>query len=161
MDKLRKIIRDLIKEESDLQMDFGDKDKARRALIALSKNQIPANDRKVDGRLSDAYRDEDGHYDEDGDIEIEFYFEGIKFNTIINVTGSYYYKKGWGGDYMQPPDEDMYEDEEITINDDEITVGDDDDHEYDFNNSELGPNFQKDMESFLLNYYDASESSIG
>ena len=44
MDNLRKIIRDLIKEESDLQMDFGDKDKARRGLIALSKGLIPSNE---------------------------------------------------------------------------------------------------------------------
>ena len=161
MDKLRKIIRELIKEESDLQMDFGDKDKARRALIALSKNQIPKNDRKIDGRLGEVYRDEDGHYSEDGEIEIEFYFEGTRFNTIIEVVGSYYYKKGWGGDYMQPPDEDTYEDEEIELTNDDITIGDDDDHEYDFNNSELGQSFQKDMESFLVNYYDASESSIG
>lgn len=161
MDKLRKIIRDLIKEESELQMDFGDKDKARRALIALSKGIIPANDTKIDGRLSEAYRDEDSHFSEDGEVEIEFHFEGVKFNIILNITGSYYYKRGWGGDYMQPPDEDTYEDEEITLNDDEIIINDQEDHEYEFNITDLGPSFSRDLENYLLGYYDASDSTIG
>lgn len=161
MDKLRKIIRDLIKEESELQMDFGDKDKARRALIALSKDIIPANDISISGTLGEAPRDEDGHFSEEGEVEIEFNFEGTKFNTIIDLIGSYYYKEGWGGDYYNPPDSDSFEDEEIDVQNDDFIVSDNDDHEYEFNISELGPTFRKDMNSFLLDYYDASDSTIG
>ena len=162
MDKLRKIIRDLIKEESDLQMDFGDKDKARRGLIALSKGLITYNDiKKIKGDLDEAYRDEDGHYDENGEVEIEYFFEGTKYDIIIDIIGSYYYKAGWEGDYNNPPDHDTFEDEEITVDDDDFILGDDERNEYEFHASELGPSFYQDLGSFLVNYYDASESSIG
>jgi len=162
MDNLRKIIRDLIKEESDLQMDFGDKDKARRGLIALSKGLIPSNEiKRIKGNLDETYRDEDGHYDEAGEVEIEYVFEHTKYDIVIAITGSYYYKAGWGGDYNNPPDHDTFEDEEITVDDDDFVLGDDERNEYEFHASELGPSFHKDMESFLVDYYDASESSIG
>jgi hypothetical protein len=162
MDNLRKIIRDLIKEESDLQMDFGDKDKARRGLIALSKGLIPSNEiKRIKGNLDETDRDEDGHYDEAGEVEIEYVFEHTKYDIAIAITGSYYYKAGWGGDYNNPPDHDTFEDEEITVDDDDFILGDDERNEYEFHASELGPSFHKDMESFLVDYYDVSESSIG
>ncbi|MCE2742333.1 MAG: hypothetical protein LW701_01955 [Fluviicola sp.] len=160
---LRKIVRQIIKEEAEsqeLQTDFGDKDKARRALIALSKGLIPDQEIKVQGSLSPEYPDESGHYSEDGEVEIEYSFEGSKYLLILSITGDYYYKEGFGGDYWQPPDEGEWSDEDITLNDDEFSVGDQDDNEYNFNVDELGSTFKRDMEKFLLGFYDAMDSSL-
>lgn len=163
MDKIRKIIRDILRENEseDFQTDFGDKDKARRGLIALSKGLVPSEDiKRLKGYLGEAYRDEDGHYSEDGEVEIEYVFEGVKYDIIMAITGEYYYKQGWGGDYMQPPDEDTYEDEDIILNDEDFILGDEERNEYEFKLNELGSTFKKDMENFLVDYYDASDSSL-
>lgn len=164
IDKQDNINLNRLKESSEFGMNFKDtnnKDVAKRSLIALSKGHIRNNKIKIDGRLRDAHRDENGHYSEDGDVEIQYYFEGIKFDLVLNVTGSYYYEKGWGGDYMQPPDHDTYQNEEIVLNDDEIIVNDENDYEYKFDISELGFKFSRNMEDFLLDYYNPEYSSFG
>jgi len=167
MDKLRKIIRDLIKEESDLQMDFGDKDKARRGLIALSKGLITGDHLKyLKSSLDDVDLDETGSKSSDGEVEIFYVFEDVEYNVDINVTGEFYFTKGssghWGSsiDDSQAPDPDDYEDEEVLLNDEEIILSDDDDNEYEFHVSELGPDFVKNMEEFLTNYYDAYDNEL-
>lgn len=161
---LRKIVRQIIKEEiesQELQSEFGDKDKARRGLIALSKDLIPDGDIKnLKGSLNPEYPEESGHYSEDGEVEITYNFEGSTYTIIMSITGDYYYKEGFGGDYWQPPDEGEWSDEEIHLNDDEFIVGDEEDNEYEFDIKELGPKFGIDMEKFLLGYYDASDSSL-
>lgn len=162
MDNLRNIIRQIIKEESEFQTDFGDKEKAKKALISLSKGLIPINDiSTLHGKLSDDFPEEEsGSYTQEGEIEIIFNFEGEKYTTIFDIEGSYYYREGWGGDYMQPADPGEYSDEEVNFYADEIMISDQDDNEYDFTISEFGPNFRTDLEKFLIDFYDPSQAEI-
>lgn len=161
MDNLRKIIRQIIKEESEFQNDFGDKENARKALISLSKGLIPISDIiTLNSNLSNNFPEESGSYSQDGEVEIIFNFEGVKYDVIFNVEGSYYYREGWGGDYMQPADPGEYSDEEITFNEDEIIVGDQNDNEYEFSINELGSNFRNDLEKFLVDFYNPSQAEI-
>lgn len=162
MDNLRKIIRQIIKEESEFQTDFGDREKAKKALISLSKGLIPLNDiSTLHGKLSDDFPEEEsGSYSQDGEVEIIFNFEGIKYSVIFDVEGSYYYREGWGGDYMQPADPGDYSDEKINFNEDEILVGDQDNNEYEFSINDLGSNFRTDLEKFLIDFYNPSQAEI-
>jgi len=162
---IRKIIRDIIKEE--YQTEFGDKDKARRGLIALSKGLITGDHLKyLKGSLGDADLDETGSKSSDGEVEIFYIFEDVEYSVTLNVTGEFYFTKGssghWGSsiDDSQAPDPDDYEDEEVLLNDEEIILSDDDDNEFEFHVSELGPDFVKNMEEFLTNYYDAYDNEL-
>jgi hypothetical protein len=159
---IRKVIRKIIKESDEelqgLQMDFGDPDKARRGIIALSKGIIPPSDVKVKFLLGSQEPDESGSYTKEGEVELLYNFEGVKYDTIVSITADYYFSQArFKGDYWQPEDPDDYEAEGINFNDEEIIIGDDERNDYEFNVSELGPNFTRDLEEFLLDYWDPQD----
>lgn len=162
MNNLIKKIRQIIKEEMDLQADFGDSDKARRGIIALSKGLIPNKDLKViDFQFGSIEPEETGSYDQEGEIDIKYVFEGTVFKVNIYASGEFYYTyndASFKGSYDSPPDpgEEEIEPENIYYDEDEIEVIDDQGNKFEFNVSDLTPTFKKDLGRFLFDYYDPS-----
>jgi hypothetical protein len=155
---IRKIIKESEEESEKLQMEFGDIEKAKRGIIALSKGIIPSSDYKVKFSLGSQDPYETGSYSQEGEVELNYSFEGVKYDTIISITADFYFKQAdFQGDYWQPADEDEYEAEEIFYDEDEIIIGDEERNEYDIQVSDLGPNFKRDLEKFLFDYYDPQD----
>jgi len=155
---IRKIIKESVEELQGLQMDFGDPDKAKRGIIALSKGIISPKDIKVDFNLGSEDPYETGNYTQEGEVELVYQFEGVTYDTIVQITADFYFTEAsFKGDYMQPEDPDEYEAEEVNYDEDEIIIGDEEKNEYDIQVSDLGPNFKRDFEKFLFDYYDPQD----
>lgn len=157
---IRNIIRKIIMESENLQMDFGDPDKAKRAIIALSKGLIPKSD--IDyfkGRLSPNEPEETGHFTQEGEVEISFTFEGTRYSYLTEVTGEFYYTYH-EEDYFTSGSSEV-DDETISIPDTALSFGDFEQNEFNFELSELPASFKEDMENYLLGYYDPYDGEIG
>lgn len=175
LDKIRRIISEMIESYFDDPHDFDEENankdwdelNAKKALIALSKGQVPNNKIKVlSGSLSGADFDEEGHTSSDGQVEIQWEYNDTEYTANFNIEGSFTLIKGsegrWGSsvDDSEAPEPDDHKDEEIELLDDEIVFGDDQDNEYEFKLYELGDSFKKDMEYFFLQRYDPLYETI-
>lgn len=169
---VRKTIRRIISEVYENQEDQNEinpmREKAKRALVALSKNEIPKSDIKyLYGHLSGADFDETGSTGHSGEVEIVWMFEGEEFAIFPDVYASFHYTEGssgyWGSsvDDSEAPYGSESDDEEITLEGDEIVVWDGDGEEYEFQNQELGKEVKSGIENMLLDYYDPLEEQIG
>ena len=158
MNNIRKLIKKLIKEEIELQTDFGNPDKAKRSIIAFSKGLISKSDFKVKFLLISVDPEETGTYYQEGQVEIEYLFEGTKYNTILEIEGEFYFTEAsFKGDYWQPEDPNEYEAVDLQLKQEDITISDEERNDYEFLFSNLGPNFGKELSEFLLDYYDPED----
>jgi hypothetical protein len=167
---IRKSIRKIISEMFD-NGEFGTElaqktSNAKRALIALSKNMVSNKDVKIHGLLHGADFDESGPTGSQGEVEIEWDFEGMNYSVSVEVNTDFYYTKGssgkWGSsvDDSQAPESDDIEDVEVHIQDDEIKVYDEDGEEHAFSMRELGKGVARGLEMLILNDYDPAEEQV-
>lgn len=168
---IRKAIRNIISEiyeNEEFGTEFDPKmSNAKRALMALSNNEIPNQEVKIYGNLHGADFDESGPTGSQGEVEIEWDFEGTNYLITVEVDTDFYYTKGssgiWGSsiDDSEAPEPDDYEDVEVHIQDDELKVYDEDGEEYAFSIQEIGKNVVRGLEMLLMNDYDPAEEKIG
>lgn len=153
--KMREFIKNIIKEEIELS---GDKEKAKQAIIAFSRNLIPKNQINIKFELSTPDYDE-GYNETEGVILIKLSFEGEIYEVDFSVIASFYASGGYGGDFLGPidtaraPEPQEIEDKHISIEDSEIIIYDQEENEYNFLVSEFEPNLIKGIERILTQYY--------
>jgi len=153
--KLRQVIKKILKEEIELS---GDKNEAKQALIAFSRNLIPNSNIKVTPELSSSDY-EDGYNETDGIFIVKILFEGNTYEFDFNVTASFYTIGGYDGDFAGPidtaraPEPQSLEDEQITIDSDEIIMYDQEQNEYIFSFEEFDKDFRIRIGKILTQYY--------
>ncbi len=162
---IRKIIKKVIKEE--FQTSFGDKGKAKLALIALSNGVIGESQiEELHGDLSGADLSSSGYKTSEGDVTLFFNFEGTTYGSTLEVVGGFYITKGDNGrigysiDHSQAPEPDDYSMQEVKLRGDSLTLVDEDSNEYEFSFKELGTNVVEGVEKFLSVRYDPATGKI-
>lgn len=166
--QIRKIIREIFENEEVSSGEMAEIEKARMAVTKLAKGEIKEEDiLELDGKMhGEDY--EEGQNSTSGEVFVKWRYDDKVFNTIFELSGSYYLIKGdegyWGSsiDDSRAPEPDEIEDgsEEIYLEDSEVILGDEEDNEYDFRLADLEPAFKANLEKFLTSRYDAGDGRI-